>query len=138
VFFEVSIMEQWNSKFSVGLDVIDDQHKEFFKLVDELSEAVEQRQEIDKNYTMARLEVYSLYHFTSEEHLMKKYNYPELEDHLKEHKKFRVKILKFKDEFIDCTGKDNKVADEIVEYLENWITNHILDTDKMYSPYLEG
>ena len=131
-------MVEWSEKYRIGIDAVDDQHKELFRLAGELSRSIQEDLELDKSFLVARLEVYSLYHFTSEEHLMEKYNYPELKDHLKEHKKFRVKILKFKDEFINCTGKVNKVAGEIVEYLENWTLNHILDTDKMYSPYLSG
>ena len=131
-------MEKWSSKYSVKVPVIDNQHKEIFRLIEELTEAVKQNIEIDKSYTIARLEVYSLYHFTTEEHLMKKYNYPEIEDHLNEHKKFRVKILRFKNVFLDSKDEDDKIAWEIIDYLEDWITSHILVTDKKYSPYLSG
>ena len=131
-------MKKWDSKYSVKVEVLDDQHKELFRLVNELSGAVENGEEIDKNYTMARLEVYSLYHFTSEEHLMQKYNYPQIKEHLHEHNKFRVQILKFKDQFLSGEAKDDRVAGQVIEYLEDWIANHILETDKKYSPCLTG
>lgn len=131
-------MEKWSQKFSVDIPFIDGQHQELFKLVEELSTAVEQGLEIDKSYTMARLEVYSLYHFTSEEHLMKKYDYPGMDSHLKEHKEFRVKIMRFKNEFLEGGEQDEKMAREIVKFLENWIASHILVIDKKYSPYLSG
>ena len=131
-------MEKWSSKYSVKVPVIDNQHKEIFRLIEELTEAVKQNIEIDKSYTIARLEVYSLYHFTTEEHLMKKYNYPETEDHLKEHKKFRVEILRFKNVFLESKDEEGKIAEKIIDYLEDWINSHILVTDKKYSPYLSG
>jgi hemerythrin-like metal-binding protein len=128
-------MIKWNSKYAVGISVVDNQHKELFKLVGELSKAMKNDEELDCAYLMARLEVYSLYHFTSEEHLMQKYGYPDLEEHIREHKKFRLKILSVKDK---CLSPDNiECRKMLLEYLENWLKTHTIKMDQKYVPYLK-
>ena len=126
-------MVKWSSKYSVGVPAVDDQHKELFKLVNELTKAVKECEELDTSFLMARLEVYSLYHFTSEEHLMKKYGFPEIEDHMREHKKFRRKILSIKGSVSMPESMQN-----LLLYLENWLKTHTLDSDQKYAPYLKG
>ena len=63
-------MIAWDKKYSTGIGVIDEQHQELFKMANELADSIKNNTEIDRPYLIARLEVYSLYHFTSEEHLM--------------------------------------------------------------------
>ncbi len=128
-------MLEWDSKYETGISAVDDQHKELFKLVGELSQAIDIDGKLDCGYLMARLEVYSLYHFTSEEHLMAKYAYPEIDEHKKEHKKFRVKILAMKDRCLD--GQHKEVRIELLIYLENWLKTHTIEIDQKYVPYLK-
>ena len=128
-------MIEWEAKYETGIDAIDDQHKELFKLVGELSSAIGHKEELDCGYVMARLEVYSLYHFTSEEHLMQKYGYPEIAEHLKEHHKFRVKILSVKEKCLTDHSDDTRA--ELLKYLEDWIQTHLIEMDHKYVPYLK-
>ena len=128
-------MVKWESKYETGIAAIDDQHKELFRLVGELERAIDYGEELDCSYLMARLDVYSLYHFTSEEHLMKKYGYPDIEKHIEEHKKFRIKILSMRE---NCQATGSKEArTELLLYLENWLTTHTFDIDQKYVPYLK-
>jgi hemerythrin len=128
-------MVEWDSKYETGIPAVDDQHKELFKLVGELSQAIDNDGELDCGYLMARLEVYSLYHFTSEEHLMAKYGYPELDEHKKEHKKFRVKILSMKDDCLDDESKEARK--DLLQFLETWLTTHTVEIDQKYVPFLK-
>ena len=128
-------MVKWDAKYETGIEAVDDQHRELFKLVGELSHAIGHHDELDCSFVMARLEVYSLYHFTSEEHLMMKYGYPELEQHKKEHHKFRVKILSVKEKCLADHSDDSRV--ELLKYLENWVQSHLIEMDHKYVPYLK-
>lgn len=126
-------MIKWSEKYAVGIPVVDDQHKELFKLVEELAGAVKKGEEFDCGYLMARLEVYSLYHFTSEEQLMQKYGYPDIAEQLHEHKKFRLKILSLKEQ---CRQSDKLEARKtLLKYLGNWLKTHIMRMDLKYVPY---
>ncbi len=126
-------MVRWSSRYSVGIPAVDTQHKEIFKLVDEFSRAVKNNEELDMTFLIARLEVYSLYHFTSEEHLMRKYGYPEIDEHLREHKKFRRKILAVKGSAVTP-----ETLKDLLAFLENWLKTHIIEMDHKYAPYLTG
>ena len=128
-------MLEWDSKYETGISAVDDQHKELFKMAKELSYAIETEEELDCGFLMAKLEVYSLYHFTSEEHLMQKYGYPDIEEHMKEHKKFRIKILAMKDRCLDDQHKEARI--ELLSYLENWLKTHTIEIDQKYVPYLK-
>ena len=128
-------MVKWEPKYETGLAVIDDQHRELFKLAAELEHAINVEEKLDCEYMMARLEVYSLYHFTSEEHLMQKYGYPDIEEHKQKHHKFRMKILGMKENCLDTHGA--ACRQELLDYLEEWIQTHIIEVDHKYLPYLQ-
>ena len=60
---------------------------------------------------------------------MIKFNFPEYQSHRNEH-------LDFKDKTIACYNKlvrgDYQITNEILEYLKQWLINHIQGTDKKY------
>jgi hemerythrin-like metal-binding protein len=61
-----------------------------------------------------------------EEALISRLNYPKLEEHKAEHQQFRNKIKEIlayqsKEQFI--------IEDMLMEFLENWLTTHILIED---------
>lgn len=123
-------MIEWNEKYSTGINVIDEQHQELFKMANELQDSIDSDMEMDRPYMIARLEVYSLYHFTSEEHLMAKCGYNEIDRHLGEHKKFRRKVLKLKKQFIEEEGKET--ANEFLTFILEWLKHHIMEIDHKY------
>ena len=129
-------MIKWSENYRIGIDAVDDQHKELFRLTGELSRSIQEDSELDKSYLVACLEVYSLYHFTSEEHLMAKYNYPDINEHIKEHKKFRIKILALKAKYLESTDKE--VAKELAKFLEDWLQKHTIELDRKYLPYIKS
>ena len=89
-------MSDWRPEYSVGIAKIDDQHKSLFRLLGELSVAIIQINQNDIKYILNTLENYMLYHFSSEEHLMDKYDYPDLEEHKNEHEEFKARVNNFK------------------------------------------
>ena len=84
---------EWNDGLSVGVELIDDQHKLLIGKIDNLAKALEEHK--DANETMKILDFlmdYTEFHFGTEEMHMQKYNYPGYEKHKLEHEKFK-KIL---------------------------------------------
>ena len=126
-------MSTWKPEYSVKINFLDDQHKEFFRILDELSQAIESKNLLDLDFIMIKLKLYSLYHFTCEEHNLIKYGYPDFENHKDEHKKFRKEV-----ELLMEKVKANpiSVAEEAKIFMGDWWTNHILKIDKEYSSYL--
>jgi len=123
----------WNPDYSVNVAPLDDQHKMLFRLIDDLGESIRQGKSESLGTTVIELDNYTLYHFITEERLLESYGYPGLERHRKEHEKFAASVKEFKNKL----AQDNSTLSmDILNYLQNWLKNHILVTDKKYSSYL--
>jgi hemerythrin len=72
-------------------------------------------------------------HFTTEEELMQKADYPGFAAHKKQHEDFiatvtgQVQVLE---------KEDNPDPAGFVKYLMNWVLQHIAESDKKYIPYI--
>jgi len=121
----------WDSNFSTGIDMIDNQHQKLVDLVNKLAnhlayESV--RLELDQ--VLDELTDYTIYHFQTEEALWEK-NFPKehmTEEHKQTHQAFIDKIVAFRVEHDSCS--DDTVAVDIISFLTQWLAFHILDTDR--------
>ena len=68
-----------------------------------------------------------------EQSTLEKYNYPDLTAHKKAHKDLIDKVMNFKQDLEN--GKATLTMD-LMDFLTDWLKNHILDTDKKYSSFL--
>jgi len=123
----------WNESYSVGVQKIDDQHKELIKMINRLIEAEEITvySEVISD-TLTKMTDYAEYHFKTEEKYMKEYNYPEYSKHKLQHTEFRKKTVAF---CMDTTALSEGIPIEILSYLTNWLKNHILKSDMQYKPF---
>lgn len=76
-----------------------------------------------------KLLIYNRVHFTTEEFYFKQFNYPETEEHIKEHKSFILKIQELRTQAGENAGK---FIFSLISYLQEWITKHICEVDKKY------
>jgi hemerythrin len=118
----------WTSLYETNVQEIDNQHKKLVALINTLfdSIAVKDRQAI-LNQTFTELVNYTIYHFKFEEDLMLKSGYKGYQNHKKEHSIFVEKINRYMDK-LEIT--DNKVLLNVINFLKNWLLNHILVVDK--------
>lgn len=125
---------EWNTELSVGIKEIDDQHKDWLNIVNELHENINtgKSKETLRN-TIDKLVKYSEDHFNTEERYMFRYQYPGYENHKKEHLDFTGKIIEFRDNFNLSTLISSL---EVMDFLKKWLMHHILETDLKYSPFL--
>ena len=125
---------EWNEKFITGVKEADEQHKKLVGLINQLYDAMREgkgKEVIDA--IIDELVRYADYHFKTEETLMSKYGYPELESHKREHELFVQKVQ----EFVEKKKKGAlTLTMDVMNFLKNWLTNHILGTDKKYGPFL--
>ena len=125
--------EFWDEKFSVGMKDIDDQHKELFKMISYLRNAVKSGKEKEMLINIIENFLYiTLASFRLEEEYMSKYNLNNLESHISEHKSFVTRIEDFKNSF---TCSDTMSALHGLDYFILWMTFHITEFDKEYSVY---
>lgn len=125
---------EWKDEYSVGLDSIDRQHKKLLSLINQLQTAVEYStgEEFEREALDALVD-YTKTHFTYEEGLMKDNGYPDYEPHKAQHEKMVKRVEEVLSEF----EKDKDTAmTNAIEFLKDWLINHINGTDKLYSEFL--
>ena len=126
-------MPEWNSQYSVGVAALDDQHRELFKMLDDLSVALKTETAADTELALTKLHVYMMFHFSSEEHLLAKYGYKGLDKHVEEHLRFKARV----DELKRQTNKNrHEMVKDLKSFVDEWIKEHILKVDKQYSAFL--
>ena len=75
---------------------------------------------------------YACYHFSTEEELFKKHQYPETDYHILEHNGYINKV----NDFIKCYVQKNDLEkQDLVNFLIEWIIVHIKDSDQEYARY---
>ncbi|MBF0319571.1 MAG: hemerythrin family protein [Nitrospirae bacterium] len=129
---------QWTENMAVGVELMDEQHKELFTRVNAFVEAVLQNKEsVIVEELMKYLESYVETHFTLEETYMKDYDYDEEDTdiHLKQHKTFRTNFQRLKTEY-QRKGSNKELNQKIQEHLCNWLITHVSKIDKKLGDYL--
>jgi hemerythrin len=129
---------EWDSRLETGIGVIDEQHKELFKRIDQLELAIYQGKSRDELIKMMDfLDYYVEEHFNLEERVMKKNRYSDLAKHRLEHQDFRDTYEILKDEF-KKKGTDSYLAIDVDKKIRNWWEHHVMEIDMAYVPVLKG
>ena len=116
---------QWDSKFSVGFDALDEQHKKLFEIINKAMGAYE-TQSNDLIDIFTELSDYLGYHFMSEENTMAAMRYPGREQHHLKHQEFIKQFMGFLDDYE--LGKD-KIALNLLIFLRDWLFKHVLKNE---------
>lgn len=127
---------QWHTDMSVKITEIDQQHKYLINLLNELFDAmIKGKADSIINEVVDSLIEYSNFHFSVEEKYFDDYEYPGAEHHKLAHVFFIDEVKNFKKEI----GEGRKtVSVDVFNYLKDWLTDHIMVSDKKYSKYLIG
>ncbi len=126
----------WDETLSVGLETFDKEHKQLVELVNKLHIGMisgEPHAAMDE--TLDGLAKYTATHFKHEEELMSTFDFPEIDEHMHEHKKLLEQVSQFHKEFHD--GKTSFTI-ELMQFLRDWLANHIKETDKKYSEHFKA
>lgn len=125
-------MINWTPQYSVGVKVIDDQHKEFINTFNELYDALLKGEAEDKlSVTLKKLSDYAEFHFATEEKYFKDFDYVGAEEHILQHDDFRAQLAEFKKHFFHESDL-KKLAEDLVELLDNWLVKHVVEMDQKY------
>jgi len=127
---------EWDDSLSVGVDLIDEQHKMLIQKLRDLSDAFEMGREMNKiMQTLEFLIDYTDFHFSAEEETMVKYDYPGLELQQDQHKQFVVTLNHIVEDFKE-EGPTKALATSINVFLHNWLINHIKGVDIKLGQFL--
>jgi len=127
---------QWQNSYSVNIRLIDEQHMELIKLTNKLfaSCMLDRQRSISTFLDIIHSAVdYTGYHFSTEEKIMERINFPEFSLHKKEHKTFVQEVFNKVEDF--KSGKIH-VPLSFVYFLRDWVLRHIAVCDKKLGSYI--
>ncbi|GLH73857.1 hemerythrin [Geothrix limicola] len=125
---------KWESKYEVGVPIIDAQHRMLFDHVNTLFDAMQAghgKDEIGK--TLAFLARYTVEHFKTEEDLMQRSAYPGFKAHKAVHDDLTRQV-------VELQGKLDKGSQmlslPVMHFLRDWLSHHISEEDKKLAAHL--
>ncbi|MCL2809817.1 MAG: bacteriohemerythrin [Treponema sp.] len=127
----------WSDKFSSGVKLIDDQHKELVELVNEMFNHVTGNDLQEHNYFNRVINdavSYVKKHFTTEEKLMIATKFDGYAEHKKEHETF---ILAVVENIKDYEAGKRLTLSTFTRFLKDWVLSHIALMDKKYFEYFK-
>ena len=126
----------WTEIYSVNIALLDQQHERLFETVNKLDVALAAGEgNAAVETVLNELFDYAFDHFSAEESLMKAHAFPGLPTHRAEHDIFREKVATFREEY---RAAKPGVAVSLLLFLQPWLRQHVLKTDKQYSAFLNA
>ncbi len=127
----------WKAEMSVGIPEIDEDHKRFIILINDLNRSITEGLESGeiKNKLQLILDDTER-HFAHEEKLFKEWNYPDADIHAKIHAQALKALQTIKEKFIPY-GHDSGWLDAGV-MIKGILVDHILTEDMKYADYFRN
>lgn len=127
-------MIEWDKSLEIEVFEIDQQHGELVRRFNAFAAAVRDGFKTEEIYEILLfMRGYCVLHFGSEEEVMSQVGFPGLHKHRLLHQEFVGKHFWLH----QCLVLDEPgVAQEIVDYLEEWITHHISTEDKKIGEFI--
>jgi hemerythrin len=125
----------WKPEYEIGIELIDQQHQKLFEIGNRAYQLLKNDLYIDKYDEIIEiideLKKYTVFHFRTEEEYLISKGYKGIFTHKVEHDDF---IQKFEEiDFNRIENGQNQYILEILDFILNWIKDHILVTDRKYS-----
>jgi len=125
---------RWEQSYSVNIAELDHQHQRLFRTVAELEYAVRAgRAEAIIDEVLDKVIEHTIGHFAAEEELMEQHGFPGLAAHRYDHQMLSQKLATFN--LSNLAGRPD-IASAFLAFLQTWLRDHILKTDKEYSEFL--
>ncbi|MDD5250045.1 MAG: bacteriohemerythrin [Rhodocyclaceae bacterium] len=123
---------EWSPALALGHAAIDRQHQKLFDLA---ADMVGDRDQVRAMRTLAALSEYVIVHFRDEEKLLAGIGYPNLAAHKRLHDTFRTRLAKL---YGNAGGMTlDQIAEEVRLLINEWLTQHIMVSDREYAKYLQ-
>jgi hemerythrin len=127
----------WTDKLSVGVGVIDEDHKKLVGMVNELYDAMQAGQGRDSlGRILNGLVQYTKFHFAREEKFFAQTGYPAAVPHKQEHDALTRQVLDVQQKY--AAGATATLSLDVMQFLKNWLVNHIQGSDQKYRPHLNA
>jgi hemerythrin len=125
---------QWREEYNTNIKAMDEDHRALFETANKLYEEIHSgRNQAVLGDTLNFLIDYTQEHFSQEEKLMEDYDFPDYEIHIKHHVRLIQGVQELKSKYAAGAARMDM---SIINFLKDWIINHILTEDRKYGPYL--
>ncbi|WOC32308.1 MULTISPECIES: bacteriohemerythrin [Caproicibacterium] len=125
----------WTPNLSVGVKMIDDQHKMWFEKAEKLFDAGKKNQAAEYiGELLSFLEDYTKKHFADEEKYMLSIHYPEYAAQKQAHTMFIGRLAKLRSDY-NTSGGNLTVILNANKVVLDWLTQHISTMDKKIGQY---
>ncbi|MFA6521917.1 MAG: bacteriohemerythrin [Candidatus Gracilibacteria bacterium] len=128
----------WTKEYSVGIELIDNQHKHFFEITNNILDYADQKDLSNRNEIVNLINDlgnYALYHLSTEEEYFDKFKYPDAPAHIEAHNNFKKTAKALFDEVIKADTNIKATAQKAALFAGSWLFQHILSMDKKYSQF---
>ena len=123
---------EWREEYSIGIPEIDEEHKVLLVCIARLEDAKDDKQsDLAVYFVLGELEDYVRVHFTVEEVIMRLFDFPGKEAHIRAHRKFAEYVRS-----MQKSELQKQTRDEITAFLRDWLVNHIMTADRQYARFL--
>jgi hemerythrin len=133
-----SELVKWSATFSVGIKLIDDQHKGLLNLVNDLFNHASGDEATERAYFQKVIQTavnYVKVHFATEEKIMIATKFPGYMEHKKAHDTFVLTVV---DSIRDFEAGKKFTLSGFTKFLKEWVLTHIAIMDKQYFTYFKN
>ena len=124
---------KWNSSLAIGIDAIDNQHKQIFEHLLALENSVAKRDPWHiLRFVLSQLAEYMKFHLAVEEAMLEIIRYPQRTDHCQAHAKIMEQIAELEKQLQRAGSETSLVA-----FFEDWFIRHVLGDDRQYAAYVK-
>ncbi|MCL2252725.1 MAG: hemerythrin family protein [Treponema sp.] len=128
----------WNKTLETGYEEIDEQHKQLFDTLNGFVDAYHNNKGAESIIkTLEFLGKYTIMHFTTEEVLMKKSNYPEYNYHKQCHDTFKETVSDFTNQ-LNTEGSSEDLIVNISTAVGEWLITHIKVDDIKMTKFIKS
>lgn len=125
---------EWEDEFGIGVPRIDRQHMRLIEIINDLHDAMRERKGPETLRDLVdEMAVYAASHFSLEERLMLKHNYPRMRGHKLQHELFTQKVMDLQKRIEE---KTLVLSLEVITFLRDWWATHILSSDRAMGAFL--
>jgi len=126
-------MIKWEEDYCIGVESIDEQHKQLFEMANRIYGLLKNELITDKYDKIIdiidELKSYTIYHFKSEEDYMQSIGYKKFFSQKVAHSDFLAKMESIDIEQIDNGQNDYLIG--ILDFVSEWLVEHIIKEDKL-------
>jgi hemerythrin-like metal-binding protein len=132
-------MSLWKEEYATGNELVDNDHKQIFYLVDSVLKSSRIRDKDKNEAAINFLADYTVKHFAREEELMEESDFPDAKAHIQEHREFHAVAVQLKSDFdnggyalgeLEIHPDTQHLSVFVHDVVIAWLCKHVMGSDK--------